>query len=142
MATADPAARRRALIILGVCTVVGALLIIVFTRYRETLTDWVVADPADAQRRFTLVFLGSTGLLVAPLLVFGAYLWSFGSRVIRAESFPPPGHRVIADTPSLAGAEAVQRGRTFRYLAIFLALSALALWFLMWRLVGLFANRG
>jgi hypothetical protein len=49
---------------------------------------------------------------------------------------------VSADTPSLAGAEAVQRGRSFRYLAILLAVSALVLWFLMWRLVGLFAGRG
>jgi hypothetical protein len=142
MAQADPIARRRAIIIVAVCTFVGALLILGFSRYRDALTEWVVADPADARRRANLVFLGSAGLLIAPLLVFAAYLWAFGSKVIRTESFPPAGHRVIADTPSLAGAEAVQRGRSFRYLAILLAVSALVLWFLMWRLVGLFAGRG
>jgi hypothetical protein len=141
MATADPAARRRAVILLLSCTAVGALLIFGFGRYREAMLDWVVADPSDTRRRVSLIFFVSAGLFAAPLLFFAGYLWSFGNKVVRAESFPPPGHRVIADTPSLAGAEAVQRGRTFKNLAFFLGAGALVLWFLMWRLAGMFAGR-
>jgi hypothetical protein len=141
MADADPAARRRSLIILAVCAGVGALLILGFGRYREALLGWVVADPADASRRVSLVFLASTGLLVAPLFVFAAYLWSFGVKVIRTESFPPPGHRVVRDTPSLAGAEAIQRGRSFKTLAIFLAAAAAVLALLLWRLAVMLAGR-
>ena len=111
MTTADPAARRRAVIILLVCAAVGSLLIVGFGRYRDAMVEWVVADPSDARRRVSLVFLVSAGLFAAPLLVFAGYLWSFGAKVMRTESFPPPGHRVVRDTPSLAGAEAIQRGR-------------------------------
>lgn len=141
MTATDPAARRRAVIVLIVCAAVGALLIIGFGRYREAMLEWVVADPADARRRVSLVFLVSAGLFAAPLLVFAGYLWSFGVKVIRAESFPPPGHRVVRDTPSLAGAEAVQRGRGFKALAMVLAAAAIILWLLLWRLAVMFAGR-
>jgi hypothetical protein len=141
MADADPAARRRALIVLAVCAGVGAGLIFGFGQYRQALLDWVAADPVDARRRASLVFLVSAGLFVAPLFVFAAYLWSFGTKVIRAESFPPPGHRVIRDTPSLAGAEAIRRGRSFKALAMVLAGAALLLWVFAWRLAMMFAGR-
>lgn len=141
MTTTDPAARRRAVIILVVCAAVGALLIVGFGRYREAMVEWVVADPADARRRVSLVFLVSAGLFAAPLFVFAGYLWSFGAKVLRTESFPPPGHRVVRDTPSLAGAEAIQRGRSFKTLAMFLAAAALLLWMLLWRLAVMFAGR-
>ena len=35
--------------------------------------------------------------IVRPFLA--AYLWSLGAKVLRAREFPPPGHRVIRDTP-------------------------------------------
>jgi hypothetical protein len=116
-------------------------LILAFGRYRETVFNWVVADPGDARRRANLVFFVSVGLLTAPLLMFAAYLWSFGMKVIRSASFPPPGHRAITETASLAGAEAIQRGRAFKWLGIFLGVAALVLWGLLWQLPGLLAGR-
>jgi hypothetical protein len=136
-----PAARRRALIVLGVCAVVGSLLILAFGRYRQTVFDWVVADPADARRRVSLVFFVSVGLLTAPLFMFAAYLWSFGVKIIRTQSFPPPGHRAVTETASLAGADAVKRGRGFKALAVFLGFAALVLWVLLWLLARLLAGR-
>ena len=141
MATQDPAAVRRAVIVVVVCAIVGALLIFGFGRYREALLGWVVADPANTGRRVSLIFFLSAGLFAAPLLVFAAYLWAFGTKVVRTGSFPPPGHRVIRDTPSLAGAEAIQRGRGFRSLALFFGGGALVLWVLLWRLAAVLTNR-
>ncbi len=141
MATADPSARRRSITILVVCTAIGALLIFGFGQYRDALMDWVVADPANTGRRVSIVFFASAGLFAAPLLFFAAYLWAFGARVVRTESFPPPGHRVVRDTPSLAGAEAVQRGRSFKNLALFFGGGALILWVLLWRLAIVFTSR-
>lgn len=141
MATQDPAAVRRAVIVVVVCVIVGALVIVGFGRYREAMLGWVVADPANTGRRVSLVFFVSAGLFAAPLLVFAAYLWAFGTKVVRTGSFPPPGHRVIRDTPPLAGAEAVQRGRGFRSLALFFGGGALVLWVLLWRLAAVLTNR-
>ena len=141
MAASDPAARRRAVILVVVCAAIGALLILGFGRYRDALLGWVVADPASTGRRVSLIFFVSAGLFAAPLLVFAAYLWAFGTKVVRTGSFPPPGHRVIRDTPSLAGAEAIQRGRSFRNLALFFGGGALVFWVLLWRLAALFASR-
>ena len=139
---ADPAARRRTLIILGVSTFVGALLIFGFGRYRDALMEWIVADPADTRRRISLVFFVSAGLFAAPLLGFAAYLWSFGGKVIRTEAFPPPGYRVARETPALSGDEAVQRGRMFKRLAFVFGAGAVLLWLILWRLAGLFVGRG
>lgn len=133
--------RRRSVIVLLVCAAIGALLIVGFGRYRDALLDWVVADPVKTAGRVKLVLFTAAGLLALPLLFFAAYLWSFGAKVVQAESFPPPGHRVVGDTPSLAGAEAVQRGRSFKNLGLFFAGGALILWVLLWRLAILFTNR-
>ena len=139
---ADPAVRRRTLIILGVSAAVGALLIFGFTRYRDALLEWIVADPASTRSRVSLVFFISAGLFAAPLVGFAAYLWSFGARVIRTEAFPPPGYRVARETPALSGVEAVQRGSMFTRLERLFGLVALGIWLLLWSLAGLFAGRG
>ena len=141
VATQDPAAVRRAVTIVVVCAIVGALLIFGFGRYRDALLGWVVADPASTGRRVSLIFFLSAGLFAAPLLVFAAYLWAFGTKVVRTESFPPPGQRVTRDTPSLAGAAAIQRGRSFRNLALFFGGGALVLWVVLWRLAAILTNR-
>jgi hypothetical protein len=132
---------QRTVLLLIVSAAVGAILIFAFGRYRSTLLDWVVADPENVRRRASLVFFVAAGLLAGPLLLFAAYLWSFGAKVVRARAFPPPGHRTIRDAPALAGDEAVQRGRGFKLLGMFLAAAAVLLWLLLWRLAGLFASR-
>jgi len=138
---ADPAARHRSLWVLVICAAIGGLLILGFGRYRQALLDWVVADPAEVRRRVSLVFFVGAGLFTAPLLFFAGYLWRFGATIIRAESFPPPGHAVVRDTPALSGADAVRRGRTFKILATIFAGGALLLWLLLWRLAAIFAGR-
>lgn len=138
---ADPTALRRTILVLAASAVVGAILIFAFSRYRSTLLDWVVADPENVRRRADLVFFVAAGLLAIPLLLFAAYLWSFGAKVVRTQSFPPEGHRMIRGTPVLTGDEAIQRGRGFKTLAMFLSGAALLLWLLLWRLAGIFAGR-
>jgi hypothetical protein len=93
-------------------------LIVAFQRYRIPLRDWVLADPAAAAEWAKLVFLLLAVLLLAPLLAFAAYTWSLGERVLRAREFPPPGLRVIRDTPVITGEKAVSRGRLLKVLAL------------------------
>lgn len=134
---ADPAVRRQVVLVLVVGTCVGALLIVAFERYRIPLSDWVLADPAVSARRLRLVFLGLAGLLLAPLLAFAAYVWSLGGRVVRAREFPPPGFRVVRDTPVVTGERAVSRGRLLKVLALACGVAAAALGLLLWRLESL-----
>ena len=134
MQRADPAARRRAMLCLVVGAIVGALLIVGFERYRLPLRDWILSEPEQLAHRLRCLWLLCAVLLSAPLLSFAAYLWSLGRRVVRACQYPPPGQRVIRDTPILHGQPAVSRGRGCKLLAVCLGGACVLLWFLLWRL--------
>jgi hypothetical protein len=133
---ADPAARRQAvlLVLAGAC--LGALLIVVLERYRIPLRDWVLANPGASAHRRQLVVLLLAVALFAPLLAFGAYLWSLGGKVARTREFPPRGVRVVRDTPVLTGDRAVSRGRLFQLLGLGCAIACAVMGLLLWRLLS------
>lgn len=137
---ADPTARRKVALVLVVGTCVGALLIVAFERYRIPLSDWVLADPGASAQRARLIFLLLAVLLLAPLLAFAAYLWSLGERVVRAREFPPPGLRLIRDTPVITGERAVSRGRLLKVLALGCGIASAMLGLLLWRLGSLLSD--
>jgi len=124
---ADPAARRQAVrfVILG--ALVGTVLIVGFERYRTPVHDWLLSKPEELAHRVKLVFLLSAVVLSAPLLTFAVYLWSLGANVLRARQFPPPGYRVMRDTPVIGGRAAVSRGRAFKLLALCLGIASVLL---------------
>src|SRR5262245_9211117 len=106
---ADPGARRRALLLLAVGTLVGALLIAGWERYRLPFRDWLVSEPEKTAHRARLVFVLLAIALSAPPAAFAARLWRLGAAVRRARQFPPPGYRVIRDTPVVEGPAARAR---------------------------------
>jgi hypothetical protein len=136
---ADPAQRRRAVLLVVLGTVVGALLILGFERYRTPLRDWLLSEPEE-RARVKLVLSLTGALLSAPLVAFAGYLWSLGARVVRAEVFPPPGYRVIRDTPIIVGPAAVVRGRGLKALALCLGIASALLWLLLWWLGRVFSE--
>lgn len=136
MRKADPAARRQALLVVVVGACIGALLIAAFERYRVPLKDWVLADP----ERGRAVLLLLAALVLAPLFAFSAYLWRLGEKVLRAREYPPPGLRVIRDTPVLTAEKAVSRGRLLKALAAGFLVAAVALGALLWRLAWAYAS--
>lgn len=138
---ADPAARRRAVAFVILGTAIGAALIVGFEDYRTPLRDWLLSEPGDARLRVKLMFLLVGIVLAAPLLAFAAFLWSLGARVSRAQEFPPPGYRVIRDTPVISGPAAVVRGRGLKGLALGLVMASALLWLLLWRLVVVLGDR-
>jgi hypothetical protein len=135
---ADPAARRRAVLFIVLGVFAGVLLMLGFESYRIPLRDWLLSEPRKFVLRVNLVFLLSAALLSVPLVVFAAYLWLLGNKVLRAQQFPPPGYRVIRDTPIIDGKAAVSRGRSFKVVALCLALAAALLCLLIWRLASMF----
>jgi hypothetical protein len=130
---ADPAARRTAALVLVAGTCVGALLLVTFTRYRIPLTDWVLACAGSSALRVKLVVLVVPALLLAPLVALAVYLWALGGKVVRTREFPPPGLRVIRDTPIVTGERAVSRGRLLKVLALGCGTASAALAVLLWR---------
>lgn len=130
---ADPAARRQTVRFVVLSALVGTVLIVGFERYRTPLRDWLLAKPEELAHRAKLVFLLSAAVLSAPLLAFAFYLWSLGAKVLRARQFPPPGYRVVRDTPVMGGQAAVSRGRGFKVLALCFGIASALLWLLLWQ---------
>src|SRR5574341_1091413 len=120
---ADPAARRQALLFVILGALVGSLLIVGFERYSMPFRDWLLSEPGDLSHRLRLGFFLAAAFLSAPLLVFAVYLWLLGVKALRAREFPPPGYRVIRDTPVIGGHAAVLRGRGLKIVALCLGVA-------------------
>ena len=101
--TADPAARRRAVLLVVLGALVGSLLIAGFERYAPALRQWLFSAPAELAPRFRLTFLLLAAVLSGPLITLAIYLWALGAKVLRAEEFPPPGYRVNVTLQSSVG---------------------------------------
>jgi hypothetical protein len=127
---ADPAARRRAILLVAGGALAGTLLIAAGALFRAPLLEWLQSEPR-------LLLLLMAAALSGPLLLLAAHLWSLGTRVLQARQFPPPGHRVIRDTPVVAGPAAISRGRGLKALALVLGVAAVLLSLLLWRLGAL-----
>jgi hypothetical protein len=129
---ADPGARRRAILVAVFGAAIGALLIAGFEELRGPFHDWLVSDPAETLRRARLAIGLSAVVLAAPLVGFAVYLWLLGAKVLRAQQYPPPGFRVIRDTPVVSGPAAVTRGHAIQVFAVCLGVGAVVLCLFLW----------
>ncbi len=139
---ADPVLRRRALWLLIAGIVMGGVVIAGFEHYRPWLQRWLVSEPAYFKHRLLLV----TTILIAatsiPLVAASAYVWRRALRARVARRMPPPGERVIRDTPVLVGEAALRQARIQQRIAVALSICAIALAMLLWRMAALIANQG
>ena len=133
---ADPSARRQAVLLIIFGALVGALLIVAFERYRTPLRDWLLSEPGELGYRVRLVFF-LFAVLLAPLVAFAVYFWSLGVKVLHTQQFPPPGARVIRDTPVIGGQAAVLRGQGLKVFAICLGVASALFCLLFVRLASL-----
>jgi hypothetical protein len=130
---ADPDARRRAILALIFAAALGALLISGFDYFGAPFREWLTSESAETTRRAKLALAISIFVLSSPVIAFAIYFWLFGARVLRAQQFPPPGSRVICDTPIVRGQAAVTRGHAIQILAVCLGAGAAVLaLFCMW----------
>ena len=129
---ADPEARRQALLAVIFGAAVGGLLIAGFAHFGEPFRAWLLSEPAETAGRARLALYVSALVLSVPLIAFAVYLWRLGARVLRAQQFPPPGFRVIRDTPVISGPPAMTRGQVIQVLALCLGLAAALLWLFFW----------
>lgn len=127
---ADPSLARQTFLLVVAGAVVGGAGITLFERYRSALLAWVAIDP---QPRVRLLLGAVAATAVVPLLACAAYVWGIGVRTLQAGEFPPPGVRVVRDTPVVTGPPATARGRQLQVFALIVAGGAVALAVLLWR---------
>lgn len=137
---ADPAVRRKAILIAIVGTVVGTLLIIGLERGRTPFLNWLLSEAENLPYKLGLFYCLAAFFGSAPLFAFAVYLWSLGDRVMSARRFPLPGHPVIRDTPILEGQVALARGRIFKIMAISLGIIGIMLCYVFWVLTSTLAR--
>ena len=137
---ADRRLRAIAIALLAVGTFIGVMLLLLAERLGPLAEAWLTGDPAQFRPRLTASF-GALALAIAlPVLAFAGYLWWLGARIVGAERFPPPGLRVIRDTPVVQGSAARQWGRFAQLLALVLIAVVAWLVYALWRLLALLSS--
>ena len=132
---ADPHARRKALWIILIGTIVGAIGIILLKSQLHLFEQWLGNDSHLALERLKLALAVIAILTAVPLLGLAIYIWRLGTRIIKTQRFPPPGMTVVRDTPVLTGNAARLRARVMQTFAGITALMALALPIVLWQIV-------
>jgi hypothetical protein len=109
---ADPAARRRAILIVLVVAAAGAAVV------AATTAELGAEHSSEALQRWLLATIGGA---VMVTLASGIPLLLLARQILTTDHFPPPGRRVIRDTP-------LRSGRPARRIAWLAIVAALSLW--------------
>lgn len=132
----DPQTRRRAAVIVGIGAIVGVVCLYGAVACQPTVERWVT-DPAavaaQADRLNAVIAVVAVGMAL-PLAGFAVYLWHLGARVLRDERFPPVNLSVMRPTPVLTGVDARRRGRMIQIIGVILAVMAVGVGWVLWRL--------
>jgi hypothetical protein len=126
-------------VIVGCGMTVGIAVIVVASQLRPEFEAWVRQDLCA---RLKLVIAVLTLITVGPVLGLAGYCWHLGQRILRAAQYPPPGLRVVRDTPIVTGDAARRRGRLVQWFAAVLGMAALLLAFFLWRLAYILPSTG
>lgn len=136
---ADHDARRRAFILVGIAAVIGMGAILLLESYKGEIEDYLERNVDYFLAHPEIPALGFC-ILILPIYIFAIYLWRLGSSVVREQRFPPPGLRVIRDTPVLSGVAGVRRGRIMQGLALLLFSCGVALPLIIWYTFSMLTN--
>jgi hypothetical protein len=130
---ADPATRRRALIVAGAIAVAGWAA---FFALQEWLARLPGTDPEHMREALERALILGSWAAMLPVALLSVWLWLYGARVGRAGRFPAPGAKVVRDTPVLLGDAARLRGTALKVLAAFLGLLSAGTLIAVYRLIA------
>jgi hypothetical protein len=102
---AAPAARRNA-ILSGIVAVIFGILFL--TWFMPLFLEYLDTLPTNESIR---IAISSIALLSVIPLSIGLFFLKQGLKILKAESFPPPGTKVLRDTPIIKGEKARWRGK-------------------------------
>jgi hypothetical protein len=98
----DPALRRRALLLLPLLLVLGLVALATAPRASHLLILWLQQSPGGGKRA-VLAMLGFAAPFTLAAWLVGGDAVRRSMLTLRARRFPPPGMRVVRDTPVLRG---------------------------------------
>ena len=137
---ADPLLRKKVFIAIGICAIIGVILLQIEKSLTFAVAEWIVANQNQTGLRVKIVFLAITTLFVIPLLAFSVYFRNLGKKIIYYRQFPPPKVKVVKDTPVLRGKAACKRGRLLKLFSIFLVGLVFVLISIFWKLSVIFSE--
>ena len=137
---ADRVARRRAVLLVVVGSLIGSICILFLEKYRPALERWILSDPRESAHRVITATVILAVAITVPLYVFAGYLWLRGARVRRERRFPLPADRPVRDTAIVVGDAAAMKGRLLQVVAVGLAVAASLLAVALWRFASMLAN--
>lgn len=104
--SADPAARKKALLLVAVVAGVGAVVVwafeSAFTRIEGTMAD----NPIEAVANMVSTIRILAAMVAILTMTIAIWLALLSARILKAERFPPPGMAVIRDVRIIRGAPA------------------------------------
>lgn len=115
----------------GIVMLLGASIIMGAERYSDRLLAWL-KDHQFFIDSPIIVFIFSL-IILFPMVVAGTYLLTVGRRATRAQRFPPPGYRVIRDTPILQGPQGIRRGQLLQVMGLCLICCGALILFVIWK---------
>ncbi len=130
---ADAATRRRALLAAAAIAVAGWAAYFVLLNWLSGLHG---TDPVATRRALEDAMIWGSWAACLPVAVLATWLWLHGGRIHDAGRYPPPGAKVIRDTPVLHGDAARLRGTALRVLAVLLGLLCAGTLIAVYRLVA------
>ena len=135
--SADPRTRRIAVIVVAIGALAGALLIAAMQSQLGALQKVAAEHPAAIEENFGIITWALIAAVVVPVWAFNIYLWRLGSRIVATGLFPPPGMKVLRDTPVLRDSAARKCGRLLQIVAAVTSVTALGIAIALWRLAAL-----
>ena len=137
MQAADPAARKRALLLVAVAAVLGAALLAWMSAQTDRIERLFGSDPEAATRQATTLFLGVAWAAAGVALLAGIVIFRAAMEIRRTGRYPAPGARLLRDTLVRTGARAERIARAGLLAAALLAITAPMLLVTAYRLVAL-----
>jgi hypothetical protein len=132
--SADPGARRRAIILACATILLAVAAYVVADRW---LADAAARSTAEARAAIAAVLRWGTAAVATMAAASGLYLFLLGRRVVSGRRFPPAGMAVIKDTRVIEGRSARTRGFIIQALALTLMAAATALPFAAFKVAAL-----
>jgi hypothetical protein len=134
---ADPSAKRRAVLLVIFGSFIGGSVLYAFKQSWPSIERWLLSDPEQLPDRLATLRGFLVSVTTVPLLAFAVHLWGRGARICRHQRFPLEGERLVRDTLVVRGEAAAIRGRILQCLAVALAVLAVGLVVVLWRLAAM-----
>ena len=131
---ADKTQRRLVLLVAVVAIAAAVVLIGVLKRQVDVLReapDDELWQAAEKTLRLTALF---SGVGTAGFAGMGFWFWWLGRKIIRAGRYPPPGMKVVRDTPVRTGAAAARLAIAAQITGLLLAVAGTAATWYLYRL--------